>query len=261
MPKYTSIILTYYNITFYSRAPLSHGSITGSQYPEPKGVIWKLVINHFIIYTCGFPTFPCQNVVKESCLWVTTRTWIGQFPVVNVVFYECEEVVMDGDCEKWSFQKEMLINFKKLSSCAMCYHALLALSLQVWMCVQHRPVSSSALIILDELSAHVTLAIALTEKDTATTNLHTAWVSASSSHLQGSISMYNFVIGQSVSSDHRPVLHSSTCTLKQVPKTLFWLCWGWWRWLLGIFSLMGKGHHIAYLCGIAASLSIIELSI
>lgn len=119
--KYTSIILTYYNITFYSSVPLSHDNITGSQYPEPKAVKWKLVINHSIIYTCGFPTFPWQNVVKESCLWVTTRTWIGQFPFVDVVFYECEEVVMDGDCEKWSFQKVMLINLTlKSSVCAQC---------------------------------------------------------------------------------------------------------------------------------------------
>lgn len=46
------------------------------------------------------------------------------------------------------------------------------------MCVQLRPASSSALITLDELFARVTPAIASTEKDTATTNLLTAWVSA-----------------------------------------------------------------------------------
>lgn len=45
------------------------------------------------------------------------------------------------------------------------------------MCVLRHLASSSALITLDELSAHAILDIALTERDTAATNLHTAWVS------------------------------------------------------------------------------------
>lgn len=58
-----------------------------------------------------------------------------------------------------------------------------SLFLQAWTCVQHHPASSSVLITLDESSAHVTPAIASTERDTAPTNLLTVWVSSLPSHL------------------------------------------------------------------------------
>lgn len=68
-------------------------------------------------------------------------------------------------------------------TCSVSVLCLLSLPLQAWMCVRRHPVSSSALITLEELSAHVILAIASTEKDTVITNLLTVWVSALPSHL------------------------------------------------------------------------------
>lgn len=127
---------------------------------------------------CGSPLEP-ELVSSQLWMWcfMSVRRWWWMV------------IVKRDSSRKWCW-----LSLKSSFHVWMCYHALLlAFSLQVWMCVQHHPASSSALIILDELSAPVTLAIDLTEKDTATTNLHTAWVSASSCHLQGSITVYDFL--------------------------------------------------------------------
>lgn len=54
--------------SLYSNVPVSHGSVTMSQYvqyydPETGAAKWNSVIIHFIIYTCDFPTD------MSKCLW------------------------------------------------------------------------------------------------------------------------------------------------------------------------------------------------
>lgn len=161
-----------------------------------------------------------------------------------MVFYECELVVMDSNCVSGWLQwclPESDANFRLIR-------------VRGYICSIYNPFM---LISFWPLSAGVDVCAASPCEQQCTDNFGRVVCTCYPGYrfdrerhrnhkspycLGQCILMYHFVKGQSstVSSEHRPVLHLSTCTIKQVPTTLFfWLCWGWWRWLLDIISCMG----------------------